>query len=152
MEQKFYGVAVGHVPGVYEDWPTAQAQVSGVKGPKYKKFTTRAEAEAFVRGVTTEPAVKKARTSTESSTSIVSLSSSSGQTSKVRSKAESTTSSGQVIRVYTDGSSLGNGKVGSRAGVGVFFGVNDPRYGTIKFSPIILLMNVFQKRLRAITW
>jgi ribonuclease HI len=47
-EPKFYGVQVGKVPGVYLDWPQAQVQIQGVKGPKYKKFNTRAEAEAFV--------------------------------------------------------------------------------------------------------
>lgn len=31
------------------------------------------------------------------------------------------------LRIYTDGSSLGNGKLGAVAGVGVFFGNNDPR-------------------------
>lgn len=35
--------------------------------------------------------------------------------------------SGPLV-VYTDGSSLGNGKVGAVAGVGVFFGSNDARY------------------------
>lgn len=47
-EVKYYGVQVGKVPGVYTDWPSARAQVENVKGPKYKKFDTRAEAEAFV--------------------------------------------------------------------------------------------------------
>jgi ribonuclease HI len=46
---KFYGVAVGLHPGVYEDWEEAKEQIAGVKGPKYKKFATRAEAEEFVR-------------------------------------------------------------------------------------------------------
>ncbi|KAI1314927.1 hypothetical protein EDD11_001564 [Mortierella claussenii] len=32
-----------------------------------------------------------------------------------------------TIVIYTDGSSLGNGKSGCQAGLGVFFGVNDPR-------------------------
>ncbi|KAK3821572.1 MAG: ribonuclease H-like domain-containing protein, partial [Benniella sp.] len=32
-----------------------------------------------------------------------------------------------ALVIYTDGSSLSNGKMGSRAGVGVFFGVDDPR-------------------------
>lgn len=32
-----------------------------------------------------------------------------------------------VLVIYTDGSSLSNGKVGSQAGVGVFFGVDDSR-------------------------
>ena len=39
---------VGRVPGVYLDWTLAHQQVQGFKGPKYKKFGTRAEAEAFV--------------------------------------------------------------------------------------------------------
>ena len=32
------------------------------------------------------------------------------------------------VIIYTDGSALNNGKAGARAGVGVFFGHNDPRY------------------------
>lgn len=36
-------------------------------------------------------------------------------------------STSEAIVIYTDGSSLSNGKAGSRAGLGVFFGVNDPR-------------------------
>lgn len=47
-EEKYYAVQVGKVPGVYTDWPSAQLQIQGVKGPKYKKFPTKAEAEAFV--------------------------------------------------------------------------------------------------------
>jgi ribonuclease HI len=33
---------------VYHDWPTASAQLIGVKRPKHRRFATRAEAEAFV--------------------------------------------------------------------------------------------------------
>lgn len=33
-----------------------------------------------------------------------------------------------VLRIYTDGSSLGNGKKTAIAGVGVFFGDGDKRY------------------------
>ena len=47
-EPKFYGVQVGKKPGVYLDWVLAQEQIHGVKGPKYKRFSTRAEAEAYV--------------------------------------------------------------------------------------------------------
>lgn len=119
-EQRFYGVAVGRTPGVYTDWPTAQAQVTDWKGPKYKKFATRKEAEAFVKsgGKTSgkastvdEPAAKRARTTSEPASS----------------KGKSDTAKGLTI-VYTDGSSLGNGKVGAAAGIGVFFGADDERY------------------------
>lgn len=37
------------MPGVYTDWDTARAQIKGWAKPKYRAFTTRAEAEAFVR-------------------------------------------------------------------------------------------------------
>ncbi|KIX99178.1 uncharacterized protein Z520_04754 [Fonsecaea multimorphosa CBS 102226] len=33
-----------------------------------------------------------------------------------------------MLRIYTDGSSLRNGQAGARAGVGVFFGPQDPKY------------------------
>lgn len=48
-EARFYGVASGHNPGVYTDWATAQEQIKGWKLPKYKRFPTRTEAEAFVQ-------------------------------------------------------------------------------------------------------
>lgn len=35
-----------------------------------------------------------------------------------------------MLRIYTDGSSLRNGQAGARAGVGVFFGPQDPKYDT----------------------
>ncbi|KAK6380703.1 hypothetical protein LTS17_004903 [Exophiala oligosperma] len=37
-----------------------------------------------------------------------------------------------MLRIYTDGSSLKNGQAGARAGVGVFFGPQDPKYDTSK--------------------
>jgi ribonuclease HI len=35
-----------------------------------------------------------------------------------------------MLRIYTDGSSLRNGTAGARAGVGVFFGPQDPKYAS----------------------
>lgn len=46
---KFYAVQSGRVPGVYTDWPSAQKQITGWTKPKHKSFSTRAEAEAFVK-------------------------------------------------------------------------------------------------------
>ncbi|KAL5453609.1 hypothetical protein PMIN06_005374 [Paraphaeosphaeria minitans] len=45
---KYYGVQVGHTPGVYVDWPAVLEQVTGVKGAKQKRFDTWEEAQAFV--------------------------------------------------------------------------------------------------------
>jgi len=104
-EEKFYGVAVGHNPGVYETWGEAQEQINGVKGPRYKKFATRKEAEEFVKsggkGVKEKgPSAKKVKMSS---------------------------SKGKTVHVYTDGSSRKNGQVGAVAGVGVYFGEGDER-------------------------
>lgn len=41
----------------------------------------------------------------------------------------------EPIRIHTDGSSLGNGKAGAFAGVGVFFGPGDKRFVLPLFSP-----------------
>lgn len=48
---RFYGVKVGHKPGVYTDWTTTQQQIVGCKGAKQQRFDTREEAQAFVDGM-----------------------------------------------------------------------------------------------------
>ncbi|KLU89696.1 hypothetical protein MAPG_08666 [Magnaporthiopsis poae ATCC 64411] len=46
--EKYYAVAIGNKPGVYTDWTEAQRAYAGVKGPKYRKFLSRAAAEEYV--------------------------------------------------------------------------------------------------------
>ncbi|KAF3002869.1 hypothetical protein E8E13_000044 [Curvularia kusanoi] len=46
---KYYGVAIGHVPGVYTDWPSTTAQIKGCSGGLQQSFATREEAQAFVK-------------------------------------------------------------------------------------------------------
>ena len=64
---------------------------------------------AATNGESGEPTSKKARTSMESAS----------------------TSKAKAIRVYTDGSSRGNGRQGAYAGIGVFFGDGDERSVTL---------------------
>lgn len=156
---RFYGIASGHNPGIYTNWADAQEQIKGWKNPKYKKFATREEAEAFVQAgrsakksrislkeeevvdkdileADEEPPLKRVKNSSSKSlhtarednvtvdSDTVPL-----QTKVVALDSEQyveNTNSGP-LRIYTDGSSLGNGKVGAVAGVGVFFGKGDPR-------------------------
>lgn len=47
--KKYYAIASGRTPGIYDNWPAAQAQVMGYPGAKFKGFATRAEAEAWVK-------------------------------------------------------------------------------------------------------
>ncbi|TAQ85027.1 hypothetical protein B7494_g6646 [Chlorociboria aeruginascens] len=107
---RFYAIAVGLVPGVYEDWDEAKMQIRGVKGPKFKKFGNREEAEEFVRSGGKRSMVPETASTVEEPS---------------RKKVKKGT--GKLLRIYTDGSSLGNGKNGACAGVGVFFGLGDDR-------------------------
>lgn len=115
---KFYGVAVGKKPGVYTDWEVAKLQVQAVKGPKYKKFATRKEAEDFVKSGGKAPAASAA----EKKDKVVVED---AQEKDV--KKQKLGESKKKTTVYTDGSSLGNGQKGSVAGVGVWFGDMDHR-------------------------
>ncbi|QSZ32785.1 hypothetical protein DSL72_002364 [Monilinia vaccinii-corymbosi] len=127
---KFYGVAVGHHPGVYEEWAEAEEQIKGVKGPKYKKFTTREEAEEFVR--TGRKTNKKAKTVAETGPETKVQKEGGKKVVKGKGKvtveenAEGIVKRG-TVKVWTDGSSRGNGKAGAVAGYGVFFGDGDER-------------------------
>ncbi|NTW89171.1 MAG: ribonuclease HI, partial [Desulfobulbaceae bacterium] len=47
--KKFYAIAVGRQPGIYENWPLAHAQVLGVPGARYKGFPSRREAEVWLK-------------------------------------------------------------------------------------------------------
>ena len=59
---KFYAVRNGHTPGIYTTWPACEAQVKGFPLARYKSFSTREAAEAFLDGArpTVTPAAVKA--------------------------------------------------------------------------------------------
>ena len=46
MARDHYAVFVGRVPGVYDHWPDAQAQVDKYLGDSHRGFDSRAEAES----------------------------------------------------------------------------------------------------------
>ncbi|MEG0732847.1 MAG: ribonuclease H family protein [Vagococcus sp.] len=45
----YYAVREGRTRGVYENWPDAQAEISGYSGAVFKKFNTKEEAESFIQ-------------------------------------------------------------------------------------------------------
>lgn len=115
--EKFYGVAVGIKPGVYEDWIEASAQIKDVKGPKYKKFATRKEAEEFVNsgGKFTKGTRKQEDEKPAKKPKLDKKYDDDGK--KLRMD--------NPTKVWTDGAARGNGRVGAEAGVGVFWGVDN---------------------------
>ncbi|TFK79390.1 ribonuclease H-like protein, partial [Polyporus arcularius HHB13444] len=143
----FYAVARGRVPGVYSTWDECQQQVSGFLGNKHQKFPTLEQARAYLA----QQGVNVAESSIASSSSTTSAPpppSRRTHGSKPYEKPSTTNATPQdkprgakwaaltteVIAdesgwdvVYSDGACKGNGKVGSVAGIGVWWGANDPR-------------------------
>ncbi|KAK1967514.1 RnaseH-domain-containing protein [Colletotrichum eremochloae] len=111
--------------------------IAGTKGPKYKKFDTYEDALDFIREWGDEQAIADAEKAAESEGIAVSRSTkdeksddSDSDNLSVESDdapPKDTHTKDNLTKVYTDGSSLGNGTPGSVAGVGVYFGPNDPR-------------------------
>ncbi|KAH3943176.1 hypothetical protein HBI70_194600 [Parastagonospora nodorum] len=182
---KFYAVAIGHVPGVYTDYASVQAQTRNCAGAKQQSFATREEAQAFVNGSRRDPSVPISLRGDLSEVSSLTASKESKaseapqkkqkkndaaapaltngdikyepglgplpedaedgfdptlkldlESGNIRVKTEAELSRTKlqptgdftgIINVYTDGSALGNGKVGAVGGVGVYFGPNDSR-------------------------
>ena len=46
--EKYYAVKSGRVPGIYLDWPSASAQITGWPKPKQRSFPTRMEAQQWL--------------------------------------------------------------------------------------------------------
>jgi len=51
MAKKYYAVRVGKTPGIYMTWEDCKSMVDGYPGAKYKGFSSLAEAEAFLEGI-----------------------------------------------------------------------------------------------------
>lgn len=111
----FYAVRKGRTPGIYGTWKECEIQVKNFSKPEHRKFSTAAEADAYMRG--------------DQPSSSTELSSKSPEDNKVGRKRSfrSVTDESQWLVVYSDGACKGNGKIGSIAGIGVFWGANDPR-------------------------
>ncbi|KAL3494894.1 Caulimovirus viroplasmin-domain-containing protein [Aspergillus germanicus] len=154
---RFYAIQRGHKPGVYTNWANAQEQIKGFQRPRYKKFATREEAEDFVKlggeltkvagapGMSSEDPKDDQGNTIEPGEGPLPAGAEDGfdpnvlldpKTGKVvyKSSGEKATTKTQpkappgMLRIYTDGSSLKNGRATAAAGVGVYFGPNDTRF------------------------
>lgn len=92
-----------------------EKQVKGFPSSEFKKLPTAKEAEAYMKGEDIQGVA--------GSTSQSSEGSSRGQKRAFANVSDES----ECIVVYCDGACKGNGRVDSIAGVGVFWGPNDPR-------------------------
>lgn len=129
-KQNFYAVQKGREVGVFLTWLATQIikafdllmfsrsdceeRIKGYQGAVFKKFSTAAEAEAFAKG---EPST----TTTQKPVPVENKTTSNKRT------LTTSTNEDQSIVVYSDGACKGNGKEGSVAGIGVYWGTDDPR-------------------------
>lgn len=93
----YYAVAAGKQVGIFENWNDCKSSVSGFRGAIYKKFDSKIEAETFIQVNQTPKTVPN----------------------MIIDEPE--------YYVYTDGACSNNGKVSACAGIGIFFGKDDPR-------------------------
>jgi ribonuclease HI len=124
-------VAVGLQPGIYTDWSDVAPIIVGVKGPKYKRFSTRAEAVDYmlefgnkeaIEALGEEGKLAKAQAKTPKMDPSETVNDNADEGDAAAEEEDD-----GVLRIYTDGSSLANGQAGSRAGLGVWFGDGDRR-------------------------
>ena len=92
---KYYAVAKGLCPGIYTSWEDAKQHIIGIKGAKYKSFTTEQEAREFLQGVDDTP--KSAQKCKDFPL---------GKLVSVEEPSESE----NTLIVFTDGSAIANGK------------------------------------------
>lgn len=126
---KFYAVAKGAFTGIFTDWDQASKAIKGQKGPKYKKFATREEAVQFIKewGDAEAVAALGEKVSDSESDDDSEEVDEDGERLEVEEKPAAKKKGKAALDIYTDGSSLKNGRAGATAGVGVFFGIGDPR-------------------------
>jgi ribonuclease HI len=109
----FYAIAHGKTQAIVNTWPECKALTEGFSGSVYKKFDNREDAEMFLIQSTLlmKPAAKepKAKKSTKAIVEI-----------------EASTFVPDYY-VYTDGSCSNNGSRHAAAGIGIYFGEDDPR-------------------------
>jgi len=87
--KKYYAVAKGRKPGIYNNWPAAQSQIEGFPGAVYKGFTSTIEAEEWMKSP------------------VYSKSASGSNTAKVRNPGSTMPKEGEVT-IYSDGGCSGN--------------------------------------------
>jgi ribonuclease HI len=151
MGKKLYCVKHGRKTGIFQTWDECESYVKGFPGAQYKSFQTASEAQEYMssavehqRGfqhaqgssssrAATMDAVLPARQSKPAYRTTIMpplLGNTYTTSSSVRSssgQAVDTKGHRNAVVVYCDGSCRGNGKTGAIAGVGVYFGDNDPR-------------------------
>lgn len=93
-----YAVHRGRCPGIYSTWTDCEKQVNDFPNPSFRKFYSKEEAEEFVK---------------------------SGKMIKAQFNIPKCKDD-EYVTVFTDGASSCNGQEGAKAGIGVYWGPDNP--------------------------
>ena len=125
---KYYAIAKGRIPCVVNTWAECKSLTDGYSGSKFKCFDIEEEAEAYVSQNKPKLEVLSSKivegTIKNNSLNAIDL------LMKPIIKKEPIINSVPIQDheyVYTDGSCSNNGRPNAEAGIGVYFGENDPR-------------------------
>ena len=105
----YYAVLIGRQPGIYTDWAKCFINISGYKNAVFKKFKSEKEAIEYINS------------SNKSVTKDTHY-------QHIHSKSK------KLMYIYTDGSCINNGYKNAKAGIGVYFGKDDTRNISEKFT------------------
>lgn len=120
----YYAVHSGAKTGIFNTWDECKKYINGFKGAKYKKFDNIQDAEYFVKyGKFINKSNKK-----ENNKNIKQYySTNKDKTLDKTLDKDKTLDNIDKIKVYTDGSCQNNGCNDAKAGIGIYFGMNDKR-------------------------
>lgn len=106
----YYAIHKGRQVGIFTDWATCKLHTQGFKNAVFQKFDIKEKAAKFVKNGHNSKNILQYFT-TDNVQEFV-----------------------PEINVYTDGACINNGKKNALAGIGVYFGENDSRNLSSKFS------------------
>lgn len=111
----YYAVRVGRKPGIYTNWAECFICISGYKNAEFKKFKTEEEAIKYIQ----KPIVKPNKSQKLDYIEQIDY------TEQINK---------ENMYIYTDGSCINNGYKNAKAGIGIYFGENDQRNISDKFT------------------
>jgi ribonuclease HI len=130
----YYSVHIGKNPGIYQTWDDCKKEVIGHKNAKYKKFKNLQDAE-FFKQYGEEKQIEQLSLEKYISHEIISSNIQYNHNDNTHSNCNNEIIYNHnhnditEINVYTDGSCINNGnkKIKPKAGIGIYFGPDDPR-------------------------
>jgi ribonuclease HI len=117
----FYAVCIGRKTGVFRTWADCEKQTNGFPKASFKKFATLKEAENFALGIHPPEASNAAASTSNGDRSLA------ASKTRKRSRSLDVEDESEWDVVYSDGACKGNGRAGSVAGIGVWWGPDDSR-------------------------